>query len=244
MYSFSVVRCRLNWSFPFLFILIKVFIYGYTMPIDLFIFTSWAKLRSLKISFFFLVFFFLKGALLKSSYLSSFDHISSQNGWFTSQIWYDDFPFRKFIRFPDFFRIFPDFLSNLQISSQNRWFTSQVLYDDFRFLKFILFPDFFPDFSGFSSYLQIYSHNWWFMMIFLSRNLSGIFSDFHLIFRFLVIWGFLFPGFFSGFQIFSGFFRIFIRSSGFFTEWVIYFWIFFRIFPDFQQIFRYMYYFS
>ena len=29
---------------------------------------------------------FKKGALLKSSDLSSFDHISTQNGWFTSQI--------------------------------------------------------------------------------------------------------------------------------------------------------------
>ena len=59
--------------------------------------TSWAKLRSLKIYI-----YLFEGALLKSSYLSSFDHISSLNGWFTSHIWYDGFLFR-FIRFPDFF---------------------------------------------------------------------------------------------------------------------------------------------
>ena len=46
-----------------------------------------------------------------SSDFSSFNHISSQNGWFTnftSSIWFDDFVFRKFIWFWDFLRIFPD----------------------------------------------------------------------------------------------------------------------------------------
>ena len=55
----------------------------------------------------FLVFF--KGALLKSSNLSIFDPISSQNGRFTSHIWYDDFLFQKFIRFTDFFSDFSGF---------------------------------------------------------------------------------------------------------------------------------------
>ena len=35
--------------------------------------------------------------------------ISSQNGWFTSHLWYDDFLFRKLISFHIFFWIFPDF---------------------------------------------------------------------------------------------------------------------------------------
>ena len=50
--------------------------------------------------------FFFHMILLKSSYRSGFDHIPSQDGWFTSQKRCDEFLFRKFIRFPDF----PDFL--------------------------------------------------------------------------------------------------------------------------------------
>ena len=55
--------------------------------------------------------FFFHMILLKSSYISGFDHICSQNGWFTSNLWWNDgFLFRKFIRFPNFFpRIFSDF---------------------------------------------------------------------------------------------------------------------------------------
>ena len=47
--------------------------------------------------------------LLKFSYISGFDHISSQDGWFTSQKWHNEFLLRKFLRFlefPDFSRIF------------------------------------------------------------------------------------------------------------------------------------------
>ena len=75
------------------------------------LFTSWAKLRSLKISFF--SFFFI--ALLKSSDINGFDHISSQNWWFTSKMWYDNILIRNFIRFPD---IFPDFSQILRF----QWF--------------------------------------------------------------------------------------------------------------------------
>ena len=85
------------------------------------IFTSWAK-----------------GAFLKSLDLSSFDLISSQNGCFTSQIWYNDFSFRKCIRFPDFYPDFSGFSSNFQISSQNRWITSHIWYN-YPFRKFIRF---------------------------------------------------------------------------------------------------------
>ena len=68
-----------------------------------------------------LVFFgvFFEGALLKSSYLSSFNHISSQNGWFSSHLWYDDLQFRKFIRLPVFFSDFSNLSLDLQISSHN-----------------------------------------------------------------------------------------------------------------------------
>ena len=80
-------------------------------PVDHFsdIFTSWAKLRILKISFF--VFVFSLIALLKSSVFNVFDHIPSQN-----QIWYDNLLIWNFIRFPDFPPIFSGLSSNLQIS--------------------------------------------------------------------------------------------------------------------------------
>ena len=80
---------------------------------------------------------------------------------FTSQIWYDNFLFRKFIWFPDFFLDFSGFSLNLQISSQNGWFTSHIWYDDFLFQKFIRFLHFF-----------------W------------IFADFHHIFRFIFLFWF------------------------------------------------------
>ena len=67
--------------------------------------SSLVWLQNLKISFF----CFVLIALLKSSDFNDFDNISYQNWWFTSQIWYDNLPIRNFIRFPDFFRIFPDF---------------------------------------------------------------------------------------------------------------------------------------
>ena len=81
---------------------------------------------------------------------SDFDYISEQNGWFTSQIWYDDFNFRKFIRFSDFSGFsgfFQNFLSFNHISLQKFLFTFKIWYDDFipRFR-------FFPYFSGIFSF--------------------------------------------------------------------------------------------
>ena len=70
-----------------------------------------AKLRSLKISFFF-SFLQKSGIVLKSSDFSGVDHFSSQNWWFISQIWHDDFLSRKFIQFPDF----SGFSSNLLLN--------------------------------------------------------------------------------------------------------------------------------
>ena len=54
------------------------------------VFTSWAKLRRLKSMYFFLFLLFPFMILLKSSDFNGFDHISSHNGEFTYQIWYDD----------------------------------------------------------------------------------------------------------------------------------------------------------
>ena len=173
-----------------------------------------------------LFFFTFITLLLKSSDFSDFDHISEKNGWFTSQIWYDDFPFRKFIRFPDFFPDFSGFSSNLQISSQNRWITSHIWYN-YPFRKFNLFfflPGFFRIFPDFRQ----------------------IFTFLHRMYDLLLTYDMMIS--FSGY--FSGFFQIFIKSSGFFTEWVVYFscmvWWFcfskiylvFRIFSGFFQIFN------
>ena len=44
-----------------------------------------------------------------------FLHISSKNRLFLSHIWYDDFRFRRSIRFPDFFQDFSGFSSSLNI---------------------------------------------------------------------------------------------------------------------------------
>ena len=68
------------------------------------LFTSWTKLRSLKITFFPPFFSMI---LLKSSDFNGFDHISSHNGLNTYQIWYN---FRIFSRFLGFFQ-FPDFFT-------------------------------------------------------------------------------------------------------------------------------------
>ena len=84
----------------------------------------------------------------ESSYLSSFDHIYSKNGWFTFQIWW-------WFSFPD---IHPfSWFSYLQISSQIGWFTSHLWCDIFsgNLSGFRIFSDYpilfriFPDFPGF-----------------------------------------------------------------------------------------------
>ena len=134
--------------------------------------------RSLKISFF----FSLKGALLKSSDLSSFDHVSSRNGCFTFQIWHEDFSFRKCIRFPDFSPDFSGFSSNLQISSQNRWITSHIWYNYlfWKFIRVFLSTRIFPDFHQFFRFL----HRMYDLLLTYDMmiSFSGNFSRFFLIF--------------------------------------------------------------
>ena len=103
-----------------------------------------------------LVFVFLI-TLLKYSDFNGFDHISSQNFWFTFHIWYDILsirnPIRNCIRFPDFFRFFSDF------------------HQIFRFLSYDLMIFFSMNLSGFmisfrffSDFHQIYRFIWngWF----------------------------------------------------------------------------------
>ena len=88
--------------------------------------------------------------LLKSSDFSGFDHISSQNRWFTSQ--------NLFNRFPDFFRILfksPVSFSFDHVSSQYWLLTSQISYDNLLLRIFIQFADFCQIFSVLYSNLQI-----------------------------------------------------------------------------------------
>ena len=79
------------------------------------LFTSWVKLRSLKISFFSGFFRFLQ----KSLDFSGVDNICSQNWWFTSQIWYDNLLSGFFSDFLQIFRFLLNgyFDVNLLISS-------------------------------------------------------------------------------------------------------------------------------
>ena len=157
------------------------------------IFTSWAKLRSLKITLFFFVFCFFWwffSNLRISMVLTIFLHILD-----SLLIKYD-----MIIFLSGFFSDFSGFSSNLQIYSQNGFFTSHLWYNDFfpgNLSAFRIFLHMFPDFfSEFSSSFQISSQNWWFTAHKLYNN---------FIFRK-----------FSGFRIFSGFFRIFIKSMNLF----------------------------
>ena len=115
----------------------------------------------------FLFFLQKSGILLKSSDFCSFDHFSSQNWWFTSQIWYDDFLSRKFIQFLDFFRIFPEFLQIsvdwmiFYLSNVIWWFSFPVIYPVSGF-----FPGFFRIFFkslDFAFLNHISSNNWYFV---------------------------------------------------------------------------------
>ena len=112
--------------------------------------TSWAKLRSLKISFFLFFLFFYH--ILKSSDFSDLNYISSHNWYFTYQEWYEDFVFPKFIRFPDFIWIFPDFPQILRF----KWFELYFFTERIVYLSNVMFfPEpypvsgFYPNFSGF-----------------------------------------------------------------------------------------------
>ena len=106
------------------------------------IYTSWAKLRSLKISSLLFFFLFFEGALLKSSW---------QSECFTIHKWWWFFS-RKFIRFPDFFRIYPDFhqiyvslhtMDGLFLSYMIWWFSFPEIYPVSAFFR--IFPRIFLD---------------------------------------------------------------------------------------------------
>ena len=126
--------------------------------------------------------FFFHTFLLKSSFVSVFDHISPQYVWITSQIWYYNFVFRKFIRFPDIFRIFSgffriflkssDFNTSYHILLENWWYTSWIWYDYFLFQNL---SGFFRIFSGL---FQIFICKWFWQyfstvcMIYISNMIS------------------------------------------------------------------------
>ena len=81
--------------------------------------------------------------------MSDFDHISSQNGWFASQKWYDEFLFRIFIRFFRIFFICSYFSSSCDIDHE---------YDMiFFFHRIYPVSGFFPDFPGFPSILIVFT---------------------------------------------------------------------------------------
>ena len=146
-----------------------------------------------------------------SEFSSSFEHISSQNEWCTSQKWYEDFLFRKFIQhlyvfldfFPGFFpRIFPpnifpgvfrifckpsNFNVFIHISSQDTWCNFQIWYDDFLFRNFIRY-------LSFSGFLKINLH-------FCGINNSYFFREW-ISYSFQIWYDVLFR-----FQYFSGFFK-------------------------------------
>ena len=96
--------------------------------------------------------------LLKFSYKSDFDHMIR---WFTSQIWYHNFLFRKFIRFPDF----PGF------SGFNFFF-----HFIFRFRIFMILPVFPLIFRYFSEslFFRIISNLKISLLINLSRLITNI----------------------------------------------------------------------
>ena len=111
-------------------------------------------------------------ALLKYSDINGFDNISSQNWWFTYQIWYDNFIIRNFIRFLDiypnfsgFSKIFifqwfwPYFFTELIVNFSNMiW---KFSYSDFYPVS--IFSCIYPGFSQifiFNGFDHISSHNW------------------------------------------------------------------------------------
>ena len=71
--------------------------------------------------------------LLKSSDFNDFNHISWQNVWFTSQKWYHEIIYLKFIRFPNFVQDFSRFCLNLLISA-----ILTIFFDIFFDITFVL----------------------------------------------------------------------------------------------------------
>ena len=155
-----------------------------------------SKAQKFKNLFFFKVFF--EGALLKSSDLISFEHISWQNECFTIHIWYVDFVFRKFIRFPDFFPDFPDFHQIFRFLQ--RMDNLLLSYDMILlFLKSYPVSGFSPDFSR---------------IFFKSSDFDGLTIFLQIIDILFIKYDVMvfFPGNLSGFRIFS---QIFFKSSDF-----------------------------
>ena len=96
-------------------------------------------------------------ALLKSSDVNGFDHISSQKRCFTSKVWCVTFLIQNFIRFPDFFRIF----LNLQIFPVLTLFLHRIIGLPHKY-GMIFFSGIssairVPDFSGFNWIFPDYS---------------------------------------------------------------------------------------
>ena len=92
---------------------------------------------------------FFEGSLLKSSYSSSFYHISSQNGRFASRMWYDDFLLRKFV-FPVYLEAryrnhFLSVSSSLKIANFCKSFIQMNLSCAYVKLLMFLSQYFFPD---------------------------------------------------------------------------------------------------
>ena len=130
-----------------------------------------------KLHFYFFFLFTFIQILLKSSYLSSFDHISYIiDTQFTSQILHDVFLLRKFIRFPHFLPHFPDFSGFFRIFRIFPDLFTFFIFLQFSMLSFRLtfffkivfgfFPDFSWIFPGFPLNLQISN----FLSYFLEDN--------------------------------------------------------------------------
>ena len=146
--------------------------------------------------------------LLKYSDFSSFNHISSLNGLFTSLIWYDDFysgnlsGFRIFSRFPRIFSNSQIFMI-LLIFSENWWYTFQIW---FVLLKIHPVSWFFFN-SHISAVFFIY-----FQRIddrlFKYDMFYGKFTRFLYFFKFSDIYNSFHAICFTGIYLFSNFFRI------------------------------------
>ena len=109
--------------------------------------------------------------LLKSSYVSVFDHISRQNVWLTSQIWYHVFSSINRSGFSDFFRIFLKSSISAFLAIFLEQFVIEIWYDDNSFQVSICFPNF----SRFYGFFQIFRH---FIQIFRFHQFwSNFFRD-------------------------------------------------------------------
>ena len=107
--------------------------------------------------------------LLKSSYFNCFDNISSHNGYFTYQIWYDNILIRIFSGF----RIFPDFSGFIRIYPD--------FHQIFRFLHrmdcFLLSLDETIFFSGNLLGVRIFSGFFRIFLRFSDLNISLVIMD-------------------------------------------------------------------